>query len=144
MASAVSNAAHALNIAGLPNTSLPATFCRVTEKWESSEDSSFIADISEFTARWYFRVPESNKPADLEGVYCENGFAHFLSQRTSFHTMRQPKRQKSSAQRCWQTSKVTAPIGFIQQNYVPCTVLQYPVFKTARLRIADSRVRFPL
>ena len=52
----------------------------LSQTWESSEDSSFIADISEFTARWYFRVPESNKPADLEGVYCENGFAHFITE----------------------------------------------------------------
>lgn len=52
----------------------------LSQTWESSEDSSFIAGISEFTARWYFRVPESNKPADLEGVYCENGFAHFITE----------------------------------------------------------------
>lgn len=51
----------------------------LSQTWESSSDTSFIADISEFVSRWYFRVPEANKP-DIEGVYCEDGFAHFVTE----------------------------------------------------------------
>lgn len=51
----------------------------LSQTWESSSDTSFIADISEFASRWYFRVPEANKP-DIEGVYCEDGFAHFVTE----------------------------------------------------------------
>lgn len=51
----------------------------LSQTWESSSDASFIADISEFASRWYFRVPEANKP-DIEGVYCEDGFAHFVTE----------------------------------------------------------------
>lgn len=69
----------------------------LSQTWESSEDSSFIADISEFTARWYFRVPESNKPADLEGVYCENGFAHFITEDKLSYNEAAEKAEKLSA-----------------------------------------------
>ena len=51
----------------------------LSQTWESSSNTSFIADISEFASRWYFRVPEANKP-DIEGVYCEDGFAHFVTE----------------------------------------------------------------
>lgn len=69
----------------------------LSQTWESSEDSSFIADISEFTARWYFRVPEANKPADLEGVYCENGFAHFITEDKLSYNEAAEKAEKLSA-----------------------------------------------
>ncbi len=51
----------------------------LSQTWESSGDDSFIADIESFSARWYFRIPEANKPSGVEESFCEDGFAHFIT-----------------------------------------------------------------
>ncbi len=54
-----------------------------SQTWESSDDSSFIAGINEFTARWYFRIPLlSDAP---EGAYeHENGISYITEDKMTF------------------------------------------------------------
>ena len=51
----------------------------LSQMWESSDDDLFIEDSDNFSARWYFRIPEANKPSSVEESFCEDGFAHFIT-----------------------------------------------------------------
>lgn len=50
-----------------------------SQTWESSSDNSFIAPVSEFRAKWYFRVPENceNLP---EGTYTDDNGSSFITE----------------------------------------------------------------
>ena len=50
----------------------------LSQSWESSEDDSFIAPITEFCARWYFRVPEDK--CNCEGAYSDDNGAAFITE----------------------------------------------------------------
>ena len=55
-----------------------------SQSWESSSDSSFIAPVEEFSAKWYFRVP-ADCPEIGEGAYTDdNGTAFITSDELSF------------------------------------------------------------
>lgn len=55
-----------------------------SQSWESAEDDSFIADIDEFSSKWYFRVP-ADCPEIGEGAYTdENGTSFITSDELTF------------------------------------------------------------
>lgn len=54
-----------------------------SQSWESSDDNSFIANVNDFTARWYFRVPASSDAP--EGAYeHEDGISYITEEKMSF------------------------------------------------------------
>ena len=51
----------------------------LSQTWDPTDDDSFIEDPDNLSARWYFRIPEANKPSSVEESFCEDGFAHFIT-----------------------------------------------------------------
>ena len=65
--------------------------------WESVPDNSFVAPINEFTARWYFRVPEGKAG---EGAYTDENGSSFITEETLTFDQASAKAAEMGAMAC--------------------------------------------
>lgn len=55
-----------------------------SQSWESAENNSFIANIDEFSAKWYFRVPDGCQDIGEDAYTDENGMSFITSDKLTF------------------------------------------------------------
>ena len=55
-----------------------------SQSWESAENNSFIANIDEFSAKWYFRVPDGCQDIGEDAYTDENGKSFITFDKLTF------------------------------------------------------------